>query len=171
WYECVAYCRWLTERLRATGQVRPDEVVRLPTEAEWEKAARSTDGRRYPWGDEADPEKANYDETKIGNACAVGCFGLGASPYGCQDMAGNVWEWCATQGQEAKYDLLPYPYQATQQWSEEYLDRTNVRVLRGGAFFGTAEFVRSAFRLQGDPHFWNPDFGFRVVLAPIGSES
>jgi len=74
WYEVVAYCRWLTEVWREGGRIEPDEAVRLPTEAEWEKAARGTDGRRYPWGDEEDPARANYDDTGFGSTSAVACY-------------------------------------------------------------------------------------------------
>jgi iron(II)-dependent oxidoreductase len=159
WYEAVAFCLWLTERLGEAEQLGDDEVIRLPTEAEWEKAARGADGRRYPWGEEPDPDKANYDETGIGEPCAVGCFVNGASPYGCHDMAGNVWEWCATQWQSYSKPK-PYPYDVTEnEWADEYLEGTNVRVLRGARRFG--DFPDARFI----------DYGLWVVRAPIGSES
>jgi formylglycine-generating enzyme required for sulfatase activity len=171
WYEAVAYCRWLTERLRAAGELEQAEVIRLPTEAEWEKAARGSDGRRYPWGDEANPDKANYVDTGLGDPCAVGCFVQGESPYGCQDMSGNVWEWGATQGKKGEYELQPYPYQVMQQWDEAYLKGTDVRVLRGGAYSARDLSVRASMRSHFSPNIRDWVFGFRVVRAPIGSES
>jgi formylglycine-generating enzyme required for sulfatase activity/predicted ATPase len=174
WYEAVAFCRWLSEVWQAERKIGPDEVVRLPTEAEWEKAARGADGPIYPWGNKADPEKANYENTDIGATSALGCFPGGASPYGCRDMSGNVWEWCATQAVGTDWrdaELQPYPYQVTQQWTDTYLGGTNVRMLRGGAFNGDRGGVRAPVRNMGDPNNRNNNLGFRVVGAPIGSES
>ncbi len=184
WYEAVAFCRWLTERLRAAGAVGEAEVIRLPTEAEWEKAARGPHpplippnggeikgGRIYPWGDEADPDKANYSDTGLGEPSAVGCFVKGQSPCGGQDMAGNVWEWCATQWPDWD-EPKPYPYDVTEnEWDEEYQNRTSVRVLRGGAFDFLVNDVRAPVRVRNDPGSRNGSRGFRLVRAPIGSES
>jgi len=122
WYEAVAYCRWLTEALRAAGELNEGETVALPGEAEWEKAARSTDGRGYPWGDAPDPDRANYAGTGIGATSAVGCFPGGASPYGVEDLSGNVWEWCRTrwEGDYRRYR------------GDDALEGTARRVVRGG---------------------------------------
>ncbi len=164
WYDAVAYCDWLTERLRAwegtpqplAGLLRVGAVARLPTEAEWEKAARGTDGRIFPWGDEPDPNRANYDDTGIGATSTVGCFPGGASPYVVLDMSGNVWEWCATKWQDS--------YREYRDDNEPEGDEP--RVLRGGAFYENARHVRCARRYRYSPNYRFRDFGFRVLLAP-----
>ncbi len=101
WHDAVAYCEWLTAKIREWDET-PESikrrlnhdgwVVRLPTETEWEKAARGRDGRIFPWGDEPDPDRANYGDTGIGSTSPVGCFPKGASPYGVLDMSGNLFE-------------------------------------------------------------------------------
>jgi formylglycine-generating enzyme required for sulfatase activity len=160
WYEALAYARWLTEALKAAGRL--DEVweVRLPSEAEWEKAARGTDGRRFPWGEEPDPDRANYDDTGIGSTTAVGCFPKGAKPYGIEDMSGNIWEWTRSVCKK-------YPYDPED--GREKLDDQGTRALRGGAFVNPHGYVRCADRDRGYPvaRYWF--IGFRVVASPFSS--
>jgi formylglycine-generating enzyme required for sulfatase activity len=165
WYDAQAYCSWLTEQLRA-WEGTPEPLarllreegwqVRLPTEAEWEKAARGTDGRMFPWGDEPDPNRANYEDTGIGSTSAVGCFPGGASRYGVEDLSGNVWEWCATKWQDSYEDYR----------DDHELEGDDLRVLRGGAFYGNGRHVRCASRYGDDPDHGRRVFGFRVVVAP-----
>jgi formylglycine-generating enzyme required for sulfatase activity len=180
WHDALAYCRWLGERLQeiagrclrdgtseqrsfweavAQGRLRAS----LPSEAEWEKAARGPDGRIYPWGDQREPDLANYDRTQIGEPSTVGCFLGGASPYGCEDIAGNVWEWTRSLFEES-----PYPDEVEEQRKRDDLLATGPRVWRGGYYNGSLEYARCAYsRIRPDPssRFWYA--GFRVVLSPF----
>jgi len=157
WYEAVAFCRWLTEQLRRTGKIETGTEVALPSEAQWEKAARGTDGRIYPWGDQADPNRANYDDTGVGTTSAVGCFPGGASPYGALDMSGNVWEWCRTEWQD-NYEN----YQ-----DADNLEGTGRRVLRGGSFDDPRHVVRCSFRYWPSPLYVWLGYGFRLCVSPV----
>jgi formylglycine-generating enzyme required for sulfatase activity len=172
WYEAVAFCRWLGARMQgASGKQqvwRDDQLevleleagalqVRLPTEAEWERAARGTDVREYPWGDEFDAGLCNVGETGIGSTSTVGIFPGGSSPCGALDMSGNVWEWC-----QSRY--AAYPYQAGD--GREDLEATGSRVLRGGAWYVNRDFARCACRNGYDPRSRYYYVGLRVVLSP-----
>ncbi len=139
WFEAVDYCRWLSKQ---TGI-----EFRLPSEAEWEKAARGTDGQIYPWGNTWDAKRANSLESGIGKTTPVGTYPNGASPYGALDMAGNVWEWCVTQWPK------PYPYQLEDEWQAAYLEANQTRrVLRGGSWSWNSPVMRGASRSYYDPH-------------------
>jgi formylglycine-generating enzyme required for sulfatase activity len=119
WHDAMAYCRWLA---RVTGR-----AYRLPSEAEWEKAARGTDGRIWPWGNKWDSKRCNSREGGPGNTTPVGQYSpQGDSPYGCVDMAGNVWEWTLSL-------LKDYPYDPKD--GREDAQAEGRRRLRGGAFF------------------------------------
>jgi formylglycine-generating enzyme required for sulfatase activity len=167
WYEALAYCRWLTETWRAEGIITPDEVVRLPTEAEWEKAARGSGGRRYPWGDEWDETRCNNGYLDLGTTCAVGIFPGGASPYGCLDMAGNVDEWTSSLwGEDWQEPEFKYPYDPSDgRENLEAGDRVR-RVLRGGAFYNNERNTRCSYRYRNFPDYRYVVYGFRVVAAP-----
>ena len=150
WYDAMEFCRWLTE---VTGK-----VYTLPSEAEWEKAARGTDGRIYPWGDKWDVTRCNTDEGGIGHTTPVDAYPLGASPYGVLDTAGNVWEWTRSLW---KY----YPYDAAD--GREDLDSEGGRVARGGSFNSDRRSARCASRYGTYPDGGNLSLGFRVVVSPI----
>jgi formylglycine-generating enzyme required for sulfatase activity len=188
WYEALAYCRWLAGWLQGKGLLPEAWSVRLPSEAEWEKAARGglqvpdepiialAGGRRetalhenpnpkrvYPWGDKANPNRANYDETGIGTTSAVGCFPGGASPYGVEDQSGNAWEWTRSV-------YRSYPYDPADGRENLEASETGARVLRGGSFYYNQRDVRCASRVGASPHSGNLSVGFRVVVAPVPSE-
>jgi formylglycine-generating enzyme required for sulfatase activity len=156
WYECVAYCRWLSAE---TGR-----SYRLPTEAEWEKGARGEDGRVFPWGDEFDPGRLNGrgpGDRQVFASTPVGIYPTGISPFGLFDCVGNVWEWCATRWKK------PFPYDAAQdEWQAGYLEGQNLRVLRGGSWYYQADVTRCTHRFKFQPYGWNDRGGCRL-MAPV----
>jgi formylglycine-generating enzyme required for sulfatase activity len=150
WRDAMVYCRWLSE---VTGK-----SYHLPSEAEWEKAARGTDGRIWPWGNvPPDATQCNYNMT-VDNTTPIGQYPKGASPYGVLDMAGNVWEWTSSLYKE-------YPYKAAD--GREDPDAEGRRVVRGGSFNYYGRHVRCACRFRYLPDFRGDLIGFRVVASHI----
>ena len=152
WEDAVAYCQWFS---KGTGL-----IYRLPTEAEWEKAARGVDGRLYPWGNQWDDRRCNTFESGLNDTTPVGAYPDGASPYGLLDLVGNVWEWCSTKRDK------PYPYDAREdEWHKEYLQEDVRRALQGGSFCDYRSYARCASRWF-DPHWArSKETGFRMVRA------
>jgi formylglycine-generating enzyme required for sulfatase activity len=164
-HSAITYCDWLNQNF---GKSLPNGLVfRLPTEAEWEKAARGADGREFPWGGEFNPANCNSQEGGRGGTTPVGAFSpQGDSPFGVCDMSGNVWEWTASLwGQDISTPEFKYPYNPRDGRENLKAGDDLYRVLRGGSFGDRARLVRAAFRTVGLPDGWF-DVGFRVVLAP-----
>ena len=142
WYDALAYCRWLSARLNLD--------ICLPTEWQWQWAAFGGTQQDYPWQGEWNEQRANSDEAGIGRTVAVGLYPLGRSPFGVDDMAGNIWEWC-----------LNLYYQP----SDISLSSSDARVVRGGSWGNSPGRAHASAR-GGDPQsFRNFSVGFQVLCS------
>jgi len=148
WYEAMAYTRWLSAQTGLTFS--------LPTEAEWEKAARGTDGRIYPWGNTWQATRANSAESGLQKTVPVGQYPSGASPYGALDMAGNAWEWTRSV-------YSPYPYNPTDGREDLSNPAGKQFTFRGGAWSNRPLNLRAALRNYSTPDNHSRNVGFRLA--------
>ena len=171
WYDAVKYLNWRSKQEGLNQCYNENTWVcdfnkngyRLPTEAEWEKAARGTDGRKYPWGNnDPDCNKVNYSGDNIGKTGCVnattstGSYIAGESPYGIHDMAGNAVEWCNDWYNSDYYSNCPYK-------NPQGPSKGDYHVRRGGSWYNTAWFIRCDIRNYNSPDFRNIYLGFRYV--------
>jgi len=164
WYEAMAYCAWLTERIRESASRRIGEwesgrvVVRLPAEAEWEWAAGGPRHTVYPWNGRFDPDRANTLEGRVLGTSPVGAYPHGAAACGALDMAGNVWEWTLSLYRD-------YPYRPDDGREDPLAEGR--RVLRGGSWHDLQRYARVSYRLIDPPGYFSTYIGFRVVCSPV----
>ncbi|MFN5676011.1 MAG: formylglycine-generating enzyme family protein [Roseiflexaceae bacterium] len=144
WPMANDFCTWLS--------AQTDAQYRLPTEAEWEYAARGSDARQFPWGDELYPHAAAVRDT-CHALPPVGSYPAGASPWGCLDMAGGVWEWTASLD-------MPYPYRDDGRNDAQHDGR---RIIRGGCYVNPPGYARCACRFRMQPTMTNPFLGMRCI--------
>jgi formylglycine-generating enzyme required for sulfatase activity len=173
WREAMAYCEWLNGVLATAPELEGTEAARLvreagwrvslPSELEWEKAARGgVQDRVFSWGDEPDPNRANYGDSQVGDTSTVGCFV--ANGFGLHDMLGNLWEWTRSR-------YTPYPYRTDDGREQEHptLGDDEWLVVRGGSWGPPRVDARCAYRRWLRPGYRSGGQGFRVVLrsAPV----
>ena len=165
WFEAMAYCAWLNDRF--PGERPAGYLIRLPTEAEWEKAARTPafpaatpdeKGQRYPWGnDDWDESRANIEASRLNHVTPVGIYPRGATSNGLLDLSGNVWEWCLTL-----YRLYPYE---SHSYNLNDPNASGERLLRGGSWLFDQRNARCAYRDRFDPDGFYDNVGFRLALS------
>ena len=150
---------WAKDHIEELSSQQAAFDIHLPSETQWEKRRGAPMGGITHRGNNPHPEKANYDATGIGATSAAGCFAGGASPYGAEDLGGNVYEWCLTKWEDSY----------SQYRGDDTLEGDAARVLRGGAFYGNERSVRCAYRINDFPYARYDFIGFRVVVSPFFS--
>ncbi len=169
WYEAVAFCNWMTERenagyAEAGRDVSPKRLLyRLPSEAEWEYAARGeNNARNFPWGENFERGRANTAEAGFGGTTPVSHFPAGTSPFGVWDMAGNVFEWTLSKWGSNWQELeFAYPYRAED--GRQEIEGSGARVMRGGSWFNPYQEALCAYRSRYLAGSRGSNIGFRVV--------
>jgi formylglycine-generating enzyme required for sulfatase activity len=153
--DALAYCEWLSKHI---SKKIPGAVYRLPSEREWERAARGDDERIYPWGNAFDPWRCNTVESGRRGTTEGTIFSpSGDSPFGVNDMVGNVWEWTSTE-------MRPYPYDP-KDGREDPASRAEC-VIRGGSWYYSRKLARCSARESVLPTFQSPALGFRLARTP-----
>ena len=155
WYEAIAYANWLA---KTSGK-----PYKLPIEAEWERAARHTDGREYPWGNKWQKVAANCKELGLQRTTAVGVFPTGATVEGVLDMSGNAYEWCQTRNRNEKNKNYKMPYDGED--GRENVEGTMLRMLHGGYYGSSPQYLRCSCRRHDRPNYGHQYLGFRVSVA------
>jgi formylglycine-generating enzyme required for sulfatase activity len=166
WYDAREFCEWLNQK---HGDELPKGYhFRLPSEAEWEKAARGPNGRIWPWGNDFDPGFCNSRESGRLQTIKIGSFSpTGDSEYGIADMSGNIWEWTVTLwGKDKNTPAYSYPYLSHDGRENLRVGEEFYRVIRGGSYKDDLKGVRSACRDIDPPHYSLSNLGFRVFVAP-----
>jgi formylglycine-generating enzyme required for sulfatase activity len=176
WYDAWSYCEWLSELLKARRMLSFTEVLRLPSEAEWEKAARGSSGRIFPWGNRFEAHRCNSRSSGLNEVVEIGRFApQGDSPCGAVDMSGNVWEWTMSLwGESGHTPEFGYPYDPFDGRENCDAPETIRRIIRGGAFYYFDECVRTATRNIMLPTMHHSGGGFRIVRSdssqsPVGA--
>ena len=158
WRDAITFCQWFRQ---ASGK-----AIQLPTEAEWEKAARGSDGRIYPWGNKPPTKELGNFAGNIGDTTPVGHYPTGVSPCGALDMVGNVWEWTGSLwGEGSSAPKFGYPYDAKDGRENLSAPNTVLRVVRGGSWDRGQRLARCVVRNWSAPDNFYGIIGFRVVVS------
>jgi formylglycine-generating enzyme required for sulfatase activity len=179
WHDAMEFCRWLNQKLLDSEKtphlikkllLTDGYAVSLPSEAEWEKAARGSDGRIFPWGNALLQNVGNFHGINIETTTPVGCFSKGMSPYGVLDMSGNIWEWTRSLwGRKWEYPDFGYPYISTDGREEIAASDEILRIIRGsGAYQYTEKYLRCAYKSRFSPRDTELNytgFGFRIAIT------